>query len=74
MKTFEIQRICPLHGPILDGDLATYVNLYDLWSKYLPEKKGIAIAYTSVYGHTKEAVELLSQELEKNGIEYEKFD
>ena len=65
--TLDIQTICPLHGPILTEDLGYYVNLYDIWSSYRPEEPGIVIAYTSVYGHTKAAVELLAAKLEETG-------
>ena len=63
----DIAIICPLHGPVLKENLGYYINLYDIWSSYRPENQGVLIAYTSVYGHTKEAVELLAQELEKLG-------
>ena len=63
----DIQTICPLHGPVLNENLGYYINLYDIWSSYRPEEEGVVIAYTSVYGHTKEAVELLAAELEKLG-------
>lgn len=63
----DISIICPLHGPILKENLGYYVNLYDIWSSYRPESEGVLIAYTSVYGHTKEAVELLAQKLEEKG-------
>ena len=63
----EIATICPLHGPILTENLGYYINLYDIWSSYRPEEEGVVIAYTSVYGHTKAAVELLAAELEKLG-------
>ena len=63
----DISIICPLHGPVLTQDLGYYINLYDIWSSYQVESDGIVIAYTSVYGHTKAAVELLAQELEANG-------
>ena len=65
--TLDIATICPLHGPILTENLGYYINLYDIWSSYRPEEEGVVIAYTSVYGHTREAVELLAQELEKQG-------
>ncbi len=65
--TLDIQIICPLHGPILDKDLGYYLNLYDIWSGYKTETEGVAIFYTSVYGHTKAAAELLAEELKKNG-------
>ena len=63
----DIQMICPLHGPVLKEDLGHYLHLYDLWSSYTPEKDGVVIAYTSVYGHTKAAVELLAQQLREKG-------
>ena len=63
----DISIICPLHGPVLTENLGYYVNLYDIWSSYRPEDEGVLIAYTSVYGHTKEAVELLAKELEALG-------
>ncbi len=63
----DIQTICPLHGPILTENLGYYINLYDIWSSYRVESEGIVIAYTSVYGHTKAAVELLAQKLQEKG-------
>ena len=63
----DIQIICPLHGPVLTENLGHYLNLYDIWSGYRVESEGIVIAYTSVYGHTKEAAELLAQKLEAKG-------
>ena len=65
--TLDIQIICPLHGPVLNENLGYYLNLYDIWSGYKTESEGVAIFYTSVYGHTKAAAELLKEELEKNG-------
>ncbi len=66
--TLDIQIICPLHGPVLTEDLGHYIHLYDLWSSYTPETEGVVIAYTSVYGHTKAAVELLENELKGRGV------
>ncbi len=66
--TLDIQIICPLHGPVLTENLGHYIHLYDLWSSYTPEEDGIVIAYTSIYGHTKEAVELLALELRKREV------
>ncbi len=63
----DIERICPLHGPVLSENLSCYLDLYNTWSSYQPEGKGVVIAYTSVYGHTKAAVELLAEKLEKGG-------
>ena len=65
----EITKICPLHGPILTKDLGYYIDLYNTWSSYKPEEAGVCICYTSVYGHTKAAAELLAEELEKAGAE-----
>ena len=64
----EIATICPLHGPVLTENLGYYLNLYDIWSSYRPEQEGVCVCYTSVYGHTKEAVELLCEELKKSGV------
>ncbi len=66
--TLDIRIICPLHGPVLKEDLGHYIHLYDLWSSYTPESEGVVIAYTSVYGHTKAAVELLENELKRRGV------
>ena len=63
----DISIICPLHGPVLTENLGYYINLYDIWSGYKVESEGVLIAYTSVYGHTKKAVELLAAKLEENG-------
>ena len=63
----DIQTICPLHGPVLKENLGHYLHLYDLWSSYQPEEDGVVIAYASVYGHTKEAAELLASELKAKG-------
>lgn len=65
--TLDISIICPLHGPVLTENLGYYLNLYDIWSSYRVESEGIVIAYTSVYGHTKAAVELLAQKLKDKG-------
>ena len=65
--TLDIQTICPLHGPVLTENLGYYLNLYDIWSSYRVESEGIVIAYTSVYGNTKAAVELLARKLQEKG-------
>ena len=65
--TLDIQIICPLHGPVLSENLGHYIGLYDTWSSYTPEEEGIVIAYTSVYGHTKKAVDLLADKLRSKG-------
>lgn len=63
----DIAVICPLHGPVLKDNLFKYLKLYDTWSSYSVEKDGIVVAYTSVYGHTKKAVEAFADMLRKNG-------
>ena len=70
----EIEMILPLHGPVLKENLAHYISLYDKWSSYTPEKEAVTVAYTSVYGHTREAVELCVEEMKKKGVETEVFD
>ena len=65
--TLDIRKICPLHGPVLTENLGHYLNLYDIWSSYRPESEGIVIAYTSIYGNTKAAVELLAEQLKARG-------
>ena len=64
---FDIRMICPLHGPAIKEDLEDCLNLYRIWSSYGVESEGVVIAYTSVYGHTKEAVEILAQKLREKG-------
>ena len=64
----DIETICSLHGPVLVSDLGYYLGLYDTWSKYESESEGVVIAYTSVYGNTKKAVELLAEKLEAKGV------
>ena len=63
----DIAAICPLHGPMLTENLGYYLNLYNIWSSYRVESEGVVIAYTSVYGHTRAAVELLAQKLQAKG-------
>jgi flavorubredoxin len=65
--TLDIKTICPLHGPILKENLGYYIGLYDTWSKYEPETKGVFIAYCSLHGHTGEAALALARELEAAG-------
>ena len=65
--TLDISIICPLHGPVLKENLGYYINLYDIWSSYRVESDGIVVAYTSVYGNTKAAVDLLVQKLQEKG-------
>ena len=63
-----IQKIYPLHGPMLTENLAYYINKYDIWSSYRPEDKGVFIAYASIYGHTKVVAEKLKELLETKGV------
>ena len=65
--SLEINAICPLHGPVLTENLGHYLNLYTIWSSYQVETEGTVIAYTSVYGNTKKAVELLAEKLTEEG-------
>ena len=65
--SLDIAKICPLHGPILTENLGYYLNLYNIWSSYGVETEGVFVAYTSVYGHTKEAALLLAEELKARG-------
>lgn len=64
----DIVKICPLHGEVLDKDLAHYVSLYNIWSSYAVEKEGVVIAYASVYGNTAGAAKLLKEKLEAKGV------
>ena len=66
-ETLKIEKICPLHGPILCENLSEYIRLYNVWSSYQIEKEGIVIAYTSIYGNTKKAVLLLADKLKEKG-------
>lgn len=67
LSNIDIKIICPLHGPILKENLEYYINKYDLWSSYTPEEDGVLIAYNSIYGNTKKAVEKLSEILKEQG-------
>lgn len=64
----DIEKILPLHGPLLTENLGYYLDLYNTWSSYGVESEGVTIAYTSVYGHTEKAVKLLKEEIEKAGV------
>ena len=66
-SALDIQIICPLHGPVLQEDLGYYLNLYNTWSSYGTETEGVAVFYTSVYGHTKAAAELMAEKLKELG-------
>ena len=65
--TLDIEKICPLHGPVLTENLGYYLNLYNIWSSYQPEEEGIVIAYTSVYGNTKKAALSLAEKFKNSG-------
>ena len=65
----DIEKICPLHGPVLDENLKYYIDKYDVWSSYTPEDKGVLIAYASIHGNTAKAVEELAQMLKEKGEE-----
>ena len=67
LPNIQIEKICPLHGPVLTENLSYYINLYDIWSAYKPESQGIFIAYSSVYGNTKKAVEEFAEILKAKG-------
>ena len=67
VAALDIDVICPLHGPVLSDDLGYYLGLYKTWAAYEPETDGVAIAYCTVYGHTREAAELLATELQQLG-------
>ena len=66
-SALDIAVICPTHGPVLQGNLGYYLDLYNTWSSYAVESQGIVIAYTSVYGHTRAAAELLAEKLRSRG-------
>lgn len=68
LSCLDIETICPLHGPVLTGDISKYISLYDSWSRYQPEKEGVFIACASIHGNTLAAAEYLAQELRKNGV------
>lgn len=74
LQALEINTICSLHGPVLNDNISYYIGLYDTWSKYEPEAKGVSICYTSVYGNTKNAVLYLEEKLKDKGVEVEVFD
>ncbi len=68
LSALSVDTICPLHGPVLNDNLSYYIGLYETWSSYEAESEGVAIAYTSVYGHTTVAVDALKAALEKRGV------
>ena len=75
VAALQIETVCPLHGPVLNGDsLATALEKYDIWSSYRPENEGVTIAYASIYGHTKDAALELAKQLEEKGVKVSCFD
>ncbi len=72
--SLEIEKICALHGPVLTENLGYYIDLYSKWASYQPEESGVTIAYTSIYGNTKEAALLLADKLSEKGVKTEIFD
>ena len=70
----DIKLICPLHGPVLKDDFDYYIGLYDTWSSYRAEKNGVCIAYTSVYGNTRAAVDMLCEELRSRDVKTVVYD
>ena len=73
-STLEIDMILPLHGPVWRENLNSFISLYDRWSKYVPEKKGVLIAYASVYGHTENVAEILASKLVERGLSVKVID
>lgn len=69
VSMLQVNKICPLHGPVLEGDLSHYIGLYDTWSSYRPESEAVMIAYASIYGHTKAVAGMLADILKKAGKE-----
>ena len=70
----DIAMICPLHGPVLKENLGYYLGLYHTWSSYEPEEDGVAVAYASIYGHTKEAALYLAEALRQKGMKTAVYD
>ena len=69
LSGLDVQTICPLHGPVLKENLAYYIGMYDTWSKYEPENKGVLVAYASIHGNTAKAAEKLAEMLREKGVE-----
>ena len=74
VSSLNIKIICSLHGPVLKDDLSEYISYYDKWSSYTPEDDGITVAYTSIYGHTREAVLTLVEDLRRRGKTVDVYD
>lgn len=73
-STLDIEKICPLHGPVLKDNLSYYLGLYNTWANYDYKEDGILVCYTSIYGHTKKAVDLLVEKLKKHGANVKTYD
>ncbi len=69
VSNFDVKTICSLHGPVLNENIEHYINLYNIWSSYIPENKGVLVAYASIYGNTKAGAELLAKKLKEKGCE-----
>ncbi|MGN0389618.1 MAG: FprA family A-type flavoprotein [Wujia sp.] len=69
LSGLDVQTICPLHGPVLKENLAYYIGMYDTWSKYEPENKGVLVAYASIHGNTAKAAEKIAEMLREKGVE-----
>lgn len=74
LTAYDITALFPLHGPVLTGNIEPYKNAYKTWASYAPEKTGVTLVYSSVYGHTKQAVETLASMLEEKNCSVEQFD
>ena len=74
IRRLDIKAIYPLHGPMLSGEVGYYIDLYDVWSSYAPEEKGVTIAFASVYGHTRAVAKRIRDELTRRGIKVALFD
>ncbi|MDE6412207.1 MAG: FprA family A-type flavoprotein [Clostridia bacterium] len=72
--TLPIKTVCPLHGPVWRKDFSWFLNKYDIWSKYEPEEKGVAVYFASIYGHTGNAAEILATALAENGVPVKTYD
>ena len=73
-SALDIEKLCPLHGPILQEDLGHYIGKYQLWSSYEPENEGVTIAYASIHGNTAEAAKKMAEILEQKGQKVSVFD
>ena len=74
IETLDVRMIAPLHGPVLDGELGYYLDLYDKWSSYVPEESGVTVAYASIYGNTRDAAVYLAKRLGESGATVRLYD